>query len=159
MGKQTISIMVEGGKATAGPPLGPALGPLGINAGQVVAQINEKTRDFAGIKVPVKVIVDTATKTFEIEVGKPPVSELIKKEAGIEKGAGNQVEPVADLPLEKIIRIAKTVQDKSMSIDLKAVTKEVLGTCKSMGVTVGGKDPKDVIREINEGKHDSLFKS
>ena len=157
MGKQTINVMVEGGKATAGPPLGPALGPLGVNAGKVVAEINEKTKAFAGIKVPVKVIVDTATKTFEIEVGKPPVAEMLKKEAGIEKGAGNKEEKAGNLKLEKVIEIAKAVEEKSMAIDLKSITKEVLGTCKSMGIEVDGKDPREIIKEIDEGKHDSLF--
>jgi large subunit ribosomal protein L11 len=157
MGKQTINVMVEGGKATAGPPLGPALGPLGVNAGKVVAEINEKTKAFAGIKVPVKVIVDTSTKTFEIEVGKPPVAEMLKKEAGIEKGAGNKEEKAGNLKLEKVIEIAKAVEEKSMAIDLKSITKEVLGTCKSMGIEVDGKDPREIIKEIDEGKHDSLF--
>ena len=59
-----INIIIEGGKATAGPPLGPALGPLGINAGKVVEEINEKTKGFSGVKIPVKVIVDPKTKEF-----------------------------------------------------------------------------------------------
>ena len=88
--EKTIDVIVDGGKATAGPPLGPALGPMGINAGQVVAKINEATKAFSGMKVPVKVIVDTTTKQFNIEIGTPPTAELIKKEAGIEKGAGNR---------------------------------------------------------------------
>ncbi len=157
MAEQIINVMVEGGKATAGPPLGPALGPLGVNAGQVVAEINNKTKSFAGIKVPVKVIVDPATKSFTIEVGSPPVSELLKKELGIKKGAGNKEESVGDLPMEKVLEIAKHVYEKSMSSDLKAAVKEVLGTCKSMGILVDSKDPREVIKEIDEGKHDSLF--
>ncbi|MEM3543394.1 MAG: 50S ribosomal protein L11, partial [archaeon] len=64
MAEKVISALVEGGKATAGPPIGPALGPLGINAGQVVAEINQKTKDFSGITVPVKIIVDTSTKKY-----------------------------------------------------------------------------------------------
>ena len=73
--------------ATAGPPLGPALGPLGINIMNVIKAINDKTKDFEGMKVPVKVIVDTATKDFEITVGTPPTSALIKGELGSEKGS------------------------------------------------------------------------
>ena len=80
MAKQTIEALVDGGKVSAGPPLGPALGPIGVNIGEVIAAINEKTRDMAGMKVPVKVIVDTETREFEVEVGTPPTSALIKKE-------------------------------------------------------------------------------
>ena len=79
---ETIEVLVEGGKASAGPPLGPALGPLGVNVMQVVNAINEKTKHFDGMKVPVKVIVDPKTKGFEIEVGTPPVTALILKELG-----------------------------------------------------------------------------
>ncbi|HDJ50955.1 MAG TPA: 50S ribosomal protein L11, partial [Thermoprotei archaeon] len=84
MPKQVIEVLVEGGKATPGPPLGPALGPLGVNVAQVVKAINEATKEFEGMKVPVKVIVDVATRQFEIEVGLPPTSALILKELGIE---------------------------------------------------------------------------
>ena len=72
--KKSISALVSGGEASAGPPLGPALGPMGVNVLQVVNTINEKTKDFPGMKVPVKVEVDTETKKFTIEVGIPPHS-------------------------------------------------------------------------------------
>lgn len=154
---KTIDAIVEGGKATAGPPLGPALGPLGVNAGQVVAKINEMTKDFAGMKVPVKVHVDPATKTFTVEVGSPPTAEIIKKEAGIEKGAGNRDAPAGDIPLEKAVAIARAKRN-SLGKDLKETLKEVLGSCVSMGVTVGGKNGREVRKEVDEGKHDSLLK-
>lgn len=154
---KTIDVIVEGGKATAGPPLGPALGPMGVNAGQVVAKINEATADFAGMKVPVKVHVDPKSKQFSIEVGSPPTAEIIKKELGIEKGAGNREAPAGNLPLDKAVKIARSKRN-SLGKDLKETLKEILGTCFSMGVTVEGKKAKDVIKEVNEGKHDSLLK-
>ena len=83
MGKQTIEVLIEGGKATAAPPLGPALGPTGVNIGQVVSEINKKTAAMKGMQVPVKVIVDDKDKSVEITVGTPPASALIKKEANI----------------------------------------------------------------------------
>ncbi len=153
---KTISVIVEGGKATPGPPLAPALAPLGVNIGKVVAEINQATKSFAGIKVPVKVLVDPKTKEFQIEVGSPPTSELIKKEAGIEKGAGNREAPAGDISLEKIISIAKA-KTNSLASDLKGKVKEVLGTCVSIGVTVNGKSPKEIIKEIDKGMHDSLL--
>ena len=81
---EVVEVLVAGGKATAGPPLGPALGPLGINVKAVVDEINKKTATFNGMQVPVKIVVD-AKKNFTITVGIPPVTALIKKEAGIEE--------------------------------------------------------------------------
>ncbi len=86
--KKTVSALVNGGEASAGPPLGPALGPIGVNILQVVNTINEKTKDFPGMKVPVKVEVDTTTKQFTVEVGVPPTAALIIKESGVTKGSG-----------------------------------------------------------------------
>lgn len=160
MGEATVEVLIEGGKATPGPPLGPALGPLGVNIGKVVAEINEATKEYEGMKVPVKVIVDTDTREYRIEVGLPPVSALIKKELGIEKGSSEPgSKTVGDLPLEKAIDIAKKKLESMLSYDLKGATKEVLGTCVSMGVTVNGKDPREVQKEIDEGMYDELFES
>jgi len=153
---KTIDMIIEGGKATAGPPLAPALAPLGINIGQVVAKINESTKAFSGMKVPVKVHADPKTKTFTIEVGSPPTAEIIKKEAGIEKGAGTKDAPAGNLTLAKAVGIARS-KTNSLGKDVKETLKEVLGSCVSMGVNIDGKKAKDVIREVNEGKHDSLL--
>ncbi len=158
MAKLTISSLVSGGKATAGPPLGPALGPTGVNIGKVIATINEKTKDFAGVDVPVKVIVDPSTKEYEIEVGMPPVSALIKKEMGIEKGSGTKDTVAGDIPLEKVLRIAKVKSESLNTASLKNAVKEVLGTCMSMNITCNGKRASEVINEINQGAHDALFK-
>lgn len=157
MAKQTINALVSGGKASAGPPLGPALGPAGINIGEVIAAINEKTKDFAGIQVPVKVIVDASTKEFEIEVGSPPVSALIKKEIGIEKGAGNREADAGDIKLENVVKIAKMKMDVLNTGELKNAACQVLGTCLSMGVTCNGKNAREIIKEVNEGVHDALL--
>lgn len=155
MAKETVEILIEGGKATPGPPLGPAIGPLGINMMQVVEQINEKTSDFAGIKVPVKVIVDVGTKAFEIEVGTPPTTALIKDELNIEKGSQDPgLDKVADLSIEQALKIARMKFSALLSNDYKMATKEVVGTCVSMGLTVDGKDPKTVQKEIDEGIYD-----
>ena len=149
MAKQVIEVLVPGGKATPGPPLGPALGPLGVPVPKVIQVINEKTKEFEGMQVPVKVIVDPTTKEFEIEVGVPPVSALIKKELGIEKGSGDS-SPVGNLTLDQVIKIAKIKRKQSLAKDLKGVVKEVIGTCVSMGVTVEGKPAKEFIKEIDK---------
>jgi len=152
-----INALVEGGAASAGPPLGPALGPLGVNISEVISEINEKTKEFKGIKVPVKVIIDKDAKKFRIDVGTPPVSELLKKKAGVEKGRKEKDEVVGDVKLIDIISLAKSVSGKSMAGTLKAATKEVLGTCVSLGLTCNSKNPREIIKEINDGKHDTLF--
>src|SRR5574338_1322731 len=85
---QSISTLVTGGQASAGPPLGPALGPMGVNIMQVIGAINEKTKDFEGMKVPVTVKIFPDTKKWEIEIGIPSASALLLKEAGIQKGSG-----------------------------------------------------------------------
>lgn len=155
MAKETVEILIEGGSATPGPPLGPAIGPLGINMMQVVEQINSKTSDFAGIKVPVKVIVDVGTKEFEIKVGTPPTTALILDELNIEKGSQDPgMDKVADLSIEQALKIARMKYDSLLSNDYKMATKEVIGTCVSMGLTVDGKNPKIVQKDIDEGVYD-----
>ncbi len=159
MGEQMIESLVEGGKATAAPPLGPALGPLGVNIGQVVAEINKKTAEFKGMQVPVKVTV-ADDKSFTISVGTPPVSALVKKEAGIQKGAGNPLtDQVADLKIEQTIKIAKMKADVLLGKDMFSKVKEVIGSCDSMGVMVEGKRARDTIKDINAGKYDETIKA
>lgn len=156
MPKERVKAMVQGGKATAAPPLGPALGPLGVNIGQVIAKINEKTKDFAGMQVPIEVIVDSSSKAFEIEVGTPPTSALLLKEAGIEKGSGNPLtDKVADVLIEQVIKISKMKQDALLGKDTKARVKEIIGTCNSMGILVEGVPARDAIAQVNAGKFDA----
>lgn len=158
MPEQTVEVLVQGGSATPGPPLGPALGPLGLNLIQVVAEINKRTAEFSGMDVPVKVIADPATKEFRIEVGTPPVTALVKKSIGVRKGAGNPgTETVGEISLADAIKIVRTKGDVMLSYDLKGKVKEVLGTCVSMGVMVEGKHPRELQKEIDEGKHDDLI--
>jgi len=156
--KKTIEALVPGGQATAGPPLGPALGPLGVNVMAIVNKINELTKDFGGMKVPVKIIVDVDTKEFEVEVGTPTTSALIVKELGIEKGSGDPgKQKVGNLTIQQVIKIAKMKSSELLAKNLKKAAKEILGSCVSMGVTVEGKDPREVQREIDEGKYDEIF--
>jgi len=160
MVKEKIKALIQGGKATAAPPLGPALGPLGVNIGQVIVKINEKTKSFAGMQVPVEVTVDSDTKEFEVSVGTPPTSALILKEAGIKKGSGNPLaDKVADVLIEQIIKVAKMKEDDLLGKDLKAKAKEVIGTCQSMGVLVEGVPAPEAIVQVNEGKFDEEIKS
>ena len=128
---ESVQVLVEGGKATAAPPLGPQLGPLGVNIGKVVADINTKTQSFKGMQVPVTVSVTRETKEYTISVGTPPASALIKKEAGVEKGSGKpHIDHIADLMIEQIIKIAKMKEDNCAGKTLKDRVKEIIGTSR-----------------------------
>ncbi len=152
---EILELLVDGGKATSGPPVGPALGPLGLNIMEVVKEINEKTKAFEGMKVPVKLTIDAKTKKYEVSVGTPPTSALILKELGMEKGSKDpREEKIANLTVEQAKRIALMKSGSLLGENLKQKVKEVVGSCISMGVTVEGKDPREVQREINEGKYD-----
>jgi len=156
--KKVVELLVSGGQATAGPPLGPALGPLGVNVLAIVNKINELTKDYAGMKVPVKVAVNPETKEFEVSVGTPTTPALIVSELKIDKGSGTpSTQKVGNLTLEQVIRIAKVKRHELLARTLQAAVKEVLGSCVSMGVTVEGRDPREVQTEIDKGEHNEVF--
>jgi large subunit ribosomal protein L11 len=157
--KKTVDALIDGGKATAGPPLGPALGPLGVNVIQIVNRINELTKAYAGMKVPVKVIVDTDDKAFDVEIGTPTTSALIVKELGVEKGSGTpKATKVGNLSPEQVVKIAQMKRPDSYARTMVASVKEVVGACVSMGVTVDSKDPKDFIKDLDKGQYDAMIK-
>ena len=160
---KVIKALVNGGEATAAPPLGPQLAMLKLNVGEVIKAINEATKEFKGMKVPVEIHVDETTKKFEIKVGTPPTSQLIKKELGVEKLAGlgsgepgKRPEPVGSLTMEQVVKIAK-IKSRDLAGDFKAKVKQVLGTCLSCGVLVENRDPRELQREVEEGKWDGLI--
>jgi large subunit ribosomal protein L11 len=150
-----IEALISGGQATAGPPLGPALGPLGVNVMAIVRRINELTKDYSGMKVPVKISVNAETKEFEVVVGTPTTSALIVKEIGVEKGSGSpKAQKVGNLTIEQVAKIARLKSPSSLASSRRAAAKEIIGSCVSIGVTVEGKEPKEVLKEIDEGKYD-----
>ena len=157
MGKIVVRALVEGGKANPGPPLGPSLAQYKINVGQVVAAINEKTKEFSGMQIPIVVEVDTETKQFNIKVGSPSVAALIKKELKLEKLAKTPFKEPApgNLKFEQIVKIAKAKQDDLKTHDFKKAVKQVVGTCVSLGIEIEGKNPKEILKEIDSGHWNS----
>jgi len=154
--KKVINALVTGGEASAGPPLGPALGPLGVNVLGIVNEINKLTADFKGMRVPVKVEVDSETKQFAVIVGTPTTAALVVKEAAIAKGSGKpNLDFVGDLTIDKVVNIAKSKMSGSYAKTLRSAVKEVIGSCVSIGVKVEGKDAREFMGEIDEGKWDS----
>jgi len=154
--KKIINALVTGGEASAGPPLGPALGPLGVNVLAIVNEINKQTEDFKGMRVPVKVEVDPETKQFTITIGTPTTSALIAKESGSPKGSAKpNVDFVGDLTFDKVVSIAKSKMAGSYAKSVRSAVREVVGSCVSMGVKVEGKDAREFMADLDSGKWDS----
>jgi len=150
-----IKLLVDGGDMKPGPALSQKLGPIGINIGQIIQKVNEATKEFKGLKIPIEVEVEPSTKEFDIKVFSPPVSELLKKELGIEKGSGEQNKiQVANASIEQIISVAKTKLQSLLSKDLKSAVKTVVGTCMSLGILIENKPAFEIEKEIDEGKYD-----
>ena len=158
MAKVTCEALIEGGKASAGPPIAPVLGPTGINLYQLVTRINEMTAGLKGLKVPVTIVVDDDTKEFEIEVGLPPTSALILKEIAVEKGTGaTGTEVTGDITFDQILNVVRAKGKDLLGGSMANQVKSVLGTCVSMGVTVDGKDARVVQKEIDQGLYAELL--
>lgn len=157
--KKIVNALVTGGEANAGPPLGPALGPLGVNVIAIVKEINELTKEYAGMRVPVSVEVDTETKAFNIKVGIPTISALLVKEAGVPKGSGTTGKDyIGNITFEQLLKVANICMQKSYSTTLKSAIGEVLGSCASMGIKVDDKPPKQVLEEVNRGLYNKQLK-
>jgi large subunit ribosomal protein L11 len=153
--KKLVSVLVMGGEATAGAPLGPQLGPLGVNVLGIVNEINKVTSDFKGMRVPVRIEVDQETKAFSVSVGTPTTSALVVKEAGVPKGSGKpNTDLVGNISFDKVLGIAKVKMGDSYARSIKTAVKEVVGSCVSMGVKVENSDPRQFMKEVESGKWD-----
>lgn len=145
-----VKLLVDGGEMKPSPAISQKLGPLGINLGKIMQDVNKSTASFKGMKVPIVLDIDTKTKNFKVEVQTPPASELIKKEISAEKGSStpNTIK-IGNLAIEQIVSIAKVKQQGMLVNDFKSAVNSILGTCVSLGLLVDNKDPKEIIREID----------
>lgn len=151
---ETVSLLVDAGEAKPGGSIAPALGPLGLNLGKVVADINSATSSFKGMKVPVDIVVNKGTRTYEISVGLPPTSALVLNELGLSKGSGlSGREVIADGKFNQIMKVAFAKKSDLLANSIGAATKEVLGTMVCMGITIDGLDPRDVQKKIDAGDY------
>jgi len=150
-----VRALITGGAASGGPPIGPAVGPTGINIKDVVDAVNEKTMLFKGLTVPVRIECDPETKQFEIFVETPSTASLLLKELGVEKGSINSSEKKSgDLTLEQVVNVANAKKEIFLAKTFKNAVKTVLGTALSIGATVEGKDPRDIQKRIDTGEYD-----
>jgi large subunit ribosomal protein L11 len=155
MVEKTLKFIVPGGKASGGPPIGPALGPLGLNIMSVVNKINEETAEYDGTPVPIDLTIDTDTKEFIVKVGMLSSFALITQALNIEGGSSNpNIEYVGDLSFKQLVEVAKRKREGLYSTTLKAAVKEVVGTCQSMGVTIEGTPAKEMQKLILSGQYD-----
>jgi len=150
-----IKLIVEGGNMKPGPAVAQQIGPLGINIGKVISDVNEKTAGFKGTKVPITLVVNIKTKEYTIKVFSPPVSELIKKELKIEAGSGESGSTVVgNMAFENVVGIARTKMPNLLAKDLRAAVRLVVGTCVSLGCLIDSKSPKEIEIEIESGNYD-----
>ncbi|MBD3255754.1 MAG: 50S ribosomal protein L11 [Candidatus Lokiarchaeota archaeon] len=158
-GKVVVKALVTGGAASGGPPIGPAVGPTGINIKDVIDAINDQTTMFKGLTVPVRIECDPETKQFEIFIETPSTASLLMKELGVEKGSSDVTEnKIGDLTLEQVISVAKSKQDKFLDKTFKAAVKTVLGTALSIGATVDGEDPRVIQKRIDNDEYSEKIK-
>ena len=131
-----VKLAIEAGKATPAPPVGTVVGPLGINIQEFCTKYNEATRDRMGDILPVELTV-YEDRTFDFVIKTPPTSFLIKKAAGIKKGAvKGSNETVATLTKDQVKEIAEIKLPDLNAYDVESAMKQVAGTAKNMGVKV-----------------------
>jgi large subunit ribosomal protein L11 len=156
----TIKLLVDGGAMKPGPAIAQQIGPMGINMGKVISDVNAATVAFKGMQVPVNLEVNAKTKTFTIKVLSPSVAALLKKELGIEMGSGERKKvQVGNLAIEQLISVTKQKQSGMLAKEFIGALRSVIGSCMAMGVLIESKDPKEVLREITDGKYDKEIKS
>ncbi|WP_054845577.1 50S ribosomal protein L11 [Sulfuracidifex tepidarius] len=158
MPTKTIKIMVEGGNAKPAPPLAPALSQLKLNVGEVVKKINEATAQFKGMSVPVSVEVDTNTKKYTVSVGIPTTTALLLKEAGANEPSGDTAhKKIGNVSIESIAKVALMKKPSMTCKSVKSAVKSLLGSAHEIGITVDGRDPKEMVKEVDEGKFDEVL--
>ena len=156
MVEKTFNFIVNGGEATGGPPIGPALGPLGVNIMAIVNKINEETAEYQGVPVPVDVTIDTDSREFTVKVGMLSTFALITQALDIAKGSPTpNTEYVGDLTFDQVVGIARRKRDGLFSASLKSAVREIVGSCQSMGVTIEGQPGKTIQDQIAMGDFDS----
>jgi large subunit ribosomal protein L11 len=158
--KMNIKLLIDGGSMKPGPAIAQQLGPLGINMGKVISDVNSATSNFKGMKVPVELNINEKTKSFTIKTFSPPTSELLKKELNLEKGtADHKKVKVGNASIEDVIKVTKIKFPDMLQKEFKSAVKSVLGTCTSIGILVENKEAKDLSKDVEEGAFENEIKS
>ena len=155
-----VKLIVDGGGMKPGPAVAQQLGPLGINMGKVISDVNVATADFKGMQVPVELDIDKKTKIVLIKVLSPSVSALIKKELKIETGtSARKKTQVGNLAIEQVISVTKQKQSGMLANEFMGALKSVIGSCMTLGVLIENKDPKEILEEIDAGVYKAEIES
>ncbi len=145
-----IKLLIDGGDMKPGPAIAQQLGPMGINMGKVISEVNEATKKFKGMKVPAELNIDEKTKEFTIKALSPPTSELLKKEFNLEKGSADQKVRLVNASIEDIIKITKIKHSSMLEKEFKSAVKSILGTCAAMGIMVENRGANELVKDIEE---------
>jgi len=150
-----IKLLIDGGDMKPGPAVAQQIGPMGVNIGKVISDVNSATQEFKGMKVPVELNINEKTKAFTVHTSSPPTSELLKKELKLEKGTNDHKNiKMGNASIEDIIKITKIKSSNMLEKDFKSAVKSILGTCTSIGILVESKNPNELMEEIVKGKYD-----
>jgi large subunit ribosomal protein L11 len=136
--KTVVKLQIQAGKANPAPPVGPALGQHGINIGDFCAKFNDATKDKMGDIIPAEITI-YEDRSFDFVLKTPPASDLLRKAAGVEKGAGNPLkDKVGKITAAKLREIAEKKMSDLNANDVEAAEKIIAGTARSMGVKIEG---------------------
>ncbi|MGC9148275.1 MAG: 50S ribosomal protein L11 [Sulfolobales archaeon] len=156
---RVVRAEIQAGKASVAPPLAPALQQLGLDPLKIMDEINRLTKRYEGYVVKVKIFVDQDTLKYDIKIDLPTTTDLLLKTANVSEPSGDPAKKkIGDVSLEKIIEVAIVKKRELNAKSLKAAVKSLLGSARSIGLTVDKKDPKEVSKEIDAGVYDEIFK-
>ena len=156
---KVIKVQIEGGKASTAPPLGPALSDTGLDITEVINKINKMTEVYKGHTLTVKIVVDLDTKSYDVRLELPTTTSLLLSAAKASEPSGDPMhKKIGNIGIEDVAKIAILKKPELNTKSLKAAIKMILGSARTIGLTVEGKDPKDVIKDIDRGAYDELIK-
>lgn len=134
--KTILKLQIPAGQANPAPPVGPALGQHGINIGDFVNQFNNETKEMGGDIIPVEIKV-FEDRSFEFTLKTPPAAYLLKKAAGIDKGAAEpHKKAIAKISKEEVRKIAERKMEDLNARDVEAAERIIMGTAKNMGIEI-----------------------
>lgn len=156
---KVVKMQIKGGEAKPEPPLGPAIADAGLNVAEVIDRINKITEKYRGYILTVKLIIDLDSKNYDIQLELPTITSLLLNIANVSEPSGDPMhKKVGNIKLEDVVKIAILKKPELTAKSLKGAIKTVLGSARSIGITVEGKDPKEVSRDIDRGVYDDILK-
>ncbi len=158
MAIRVVNVKVRGGQAKPEPPISDLASKYGLDVNKLVEEINRLTERYKEFEVQVKIIIDEETKEYELEIKPPTTTELLLHAVGAKEPSGDPMhQKIGDLPFEKIVEIAIMKKPGLNAKTLKAAVKSIIGSARSIGITIDGKDGKQVTREVEDGVYDAVL--